>query len=152
MINQGRSVPLTFRLVAMGLVIALIVWIIQNLPEMIAILSAIAFSMLIPMLWFSFQILTINPESKEIHYGTWVMGYKSGKPKKYTSLEKIFINKVKTSQNMYSQTNKGLTVRGVEFHAYLKYDEGEKIFLDSDQDEKRLEDKMIKIREKLGLS
>lgn len=152
MINQGRTVPLTFRLVLMGLIIAGIVWIMGNLPEIIAILLAIIFSLMIPMLWFSYQIIIIDPETKEIHYGTWIMGYKSGKPKKYTSLEKIFINRVKTSQNMYSQTNHGHTVRGIEFHAYLKYDGEEKIFLASDDDEKRLEDKMIKIREKLGLS
>ncbi len=151
MINQGRSVPLTFRLVAMGLIIAAIIWIMGNLPETIAILSAIFFSLLIPMLWFSFQILTIDPETKEILLGTYVMGYKFGKPKKYNSIEKVFINKVRTSQNMYSQANHGHTARGIEYHAYLKLDSEEKVFLASDKDEKRLEDKMMKIREKLSL-
>lgn len=152
MINQGRSVPLTFRLVGMLIVFAVVVFAMNNLPEMFAILSAILLSLLVPMLWFSFQIITIDPETKEIHYGTWLMGYKTGKPRKYNSLEKIFINKVKTSQKMYSQANHGHTTRGVEFHAYLKYDEDKKIFLASDKDEKKLEDQMIKIRKKLGLS
>ncbi len=152
MINQGRTVPLTFRLVGMVIVIVAVVFSMQIFSEVLAILLAMVLSLIVPMLWFSFQIITIDPSAQEIHYGTWLMGYKTGKPKKYHSLDKIFINRVKTSQTMYSRSNTSHTAKGVEYHAYLKFNEEEKIFLASDKDEKRLEDKMIKIREKLDLS
>jgi len=134
------------------MVFALIVVSMQNLPENPAILIAILLSFLFPMIWFSNKILTIDNDSKEIHQGYWIMGYKTGKPKKYQSLDKVFINKVKTSQSMYSQTNRGHTMKGVEYHAYLKYDGEKKLFLASDPMEKKLEQKMTKISEKLGLS
>ncbi|MEP1094483.1 MAG: hypothetical protein ABJG78_05205 [Cyclobacteriaceae bacterium] len=152
MINQGRSLPWTFRFIAVLIVFTLIVVSMQNLPERLAIPIAILLSFLFPMIWFSNKILTIDNDLKEIHEGYWIMGYKTGKRKKYKSVDKIFINKVKTSQSMYSQSNHGHSVKGVEYHAYLKYDEDKKLFLAGDPLEKRLENKMTKIREKLGLS
>ncbi len=152
MINQGRTVPLSFRFVGMGIVIAVIVLAMQNLPEVFAIMAAIALSLFIPMLWFSFQIISIDPDLKEIHYGTWLMGYKTGRARKYQSLDEIFINKVRTSQTMHSRSNTSHTVRGIEFHAYLKFNEDEKVFLLSDKDEGRLVERMTKIKEKLALS
>lgn len=151
MVNQGRSIPLTFRFVGMLFVFGLIAYLINTLPETIAIIAAILLSLLIPLLWFSFQILTIDTGTNEIHYGTWLMGYKTGKVRSFGSIEKFYINQVSTSQNMYSQTNRGHTVRGIEYHAFIKLDDGEKYFLTSDKDEKKLEEKVTKIREKLDL-
>lgn len=152
MINQGRSVPITFRLVGMLLIAAGIVLTLGNLKETVAIPLAIVLSFLAPMLWFSFQIITINTDTNEIHDGIWLMGYKTGKPKKFNSIDKFYINQVRTSQQMYSQANHGYTSRGIEYHAYLKLDDGEKYFLFSHRDEKKLEKKMTKIRQKLGIS
>lgn len=152
MINQGRSLPWTFRFIGVIAVFALIMIVIQNLPEHLAIWISIALSFLLPAIWFSNKILTIDNSSKEIHEGYWIMGYKTGKPRKYQSIEKIFVNKVKTSQNMYSQANHGHTTSGVEYHAYLKFDNDEKVFLVSNGDEKKLGEKVTKIREKLGIT
>jgi hypothetical protein len=152
MINQGRSVPLTFRFVGLLAIVALIILALENLPEMYAIILAILLSLLVPLLWFSFQILTVDTDNKEVHDGIWLMGYKTGRPKKFNAIDTIFINKVKTSQSMYSQANRQHTSRGIEYHAYLKFDNEEKYFLLSNKNEKKLEDKLIKIRQKLGLS
>ncbi|MEP5612513.1 MAG: hypothetical protein ABJP45_09705 [Cyclobacteriaceae bacterium] len=152
MINQGRSIPWTFRFICVLSVFALIVVSMQNLPEHLAIPISILLSFLFPMIWFSNKILTIDTALKEIHEGYWIMGYKTGKPKKYQSLDKIFINEVNTSQSMYSQANRKHTFKEVEYHAYLKFNAVEKLFLLRDRSEKKLGERVIKISEKLELS
>lgn len=152
MINQGRSVPLLFRLVGTIVASAIIIRALGTLPEGIAILAALALSSLIPMLWFSFNILTIDNTSKELHSGVWLMGFKTGKRRKFDHIEKIYINQVRTSQAMYSQSNRKHTSRGVEYHAYLKLTNGEKHFLLSHKSERELTSKVKELRKKLDLS
>lgn len=152
LINQGRSVPLTFRFVGMLVLMVGMFQIIQNVPETLAILLAIGLSLLIPMLWFSFNILSVNSDTKEVHLGIWVMGYKTGRPKKFGSIEKIYVNKVKTSQAMYSQANQGYLSKGLEYKAFIKFQDGEKYFLTSHPNEKTLHKKVVEIGKKLDLS
>ena len=79
------------------------------------------------------------------------MGHKFGKPIKYESIEKIFINRVKTKQTMYSLSNRQNVVTDHEYRAYLKLDNGEKFYLLSHPLEETVEEKVTKIREKLGV-
>ena len=53
---------------------------------------------------------------------------------------------------MYSQANLGSDVKGIEYHAYLKLNDGEKYFLTSGRNEQELEEKVLKIRKKLDLN
>ena len=152
MINQGRSLPWTFRFVGIVAVFVLIMIVMQNLSENLAIWISIALSFLLPAIWFSNKILSIDNSSKEIHEGYWIMGFKTGKSKKFGAIEKTYINKVKTTQKMYSRANQGYDIKGVEYHAYIKLDDDEKIFLIRNKSEKRLNEKVTKIREKLGLT
>lgn len=151
-INQGSSIPWTFRFIGVILVFAGIILFTQNFSEEIAVPVAIVLSLLMPMIWFSKSILIIDNSNKEIHEGVWLLGYKTGTPRKFSEIEKFYINKVKTSQQMYSHANVGHTSKGIEFQAYIKLDDGAKFFLTSDKNEKRLEEKVTKIREKLGMS
>ncbi len=121
------------------------------LPEPWSILIAIAISSFLPALWFATKVIIVDEEHKTIFDGVWTMGKKLGKPLKYHSIEKIFINKVKTKQTMYSLSNQSNVVANHEYRAYLKLDSGDKYFLFSHPLEERAEEKVTKIREKLAL-
>ena len=150
-INQGRSIPWTFRLVGMCAVFFAIVKINENLPEIYAVPLVILVSLLVPVLWFSYHIFMIDMDEKVIQEGLWIMGYRTGKPQPFNSIESFYINKVRVSQTMYSQTNRSHTLGKVEYKAFLKLDDGEKYFLTSHKNEKMLEEKLIKIKKKLGV-
>ena len=122
------------------------------LPEPWSILIAIAISSFLPALWFATNVIIINEESKTIFDGVWTMGRKLGKPVKYQAIEKIFINKVKTKQTMYSFANQSNVIANHEYRAFIKLDNGDKYFLFSHPLEERAEEKVIKIREKLALN
>ena len=152
MINQGRALPLTLRVVGVGIVLVAVVKIMQHFPESYAIPIAIALSFLAPMIWFSSTILTINLETKEIHLGTWIMGLKTGRPESFDHIEKIFINEVKTIQKMQRYGTGGVyEKRDVEYRAFIKLDNEEKYFLISHRSEKKVEKRVADIKKKLGI-
>lgn len=69
---------------------------------------------------------------------------RKGASKKFCSIEKVFINKAKVSQRMYTaHTSKSSTFHHIIFNAYLKFDDGTKIFLTS----RKNKDQLMKIME-----
>ena len=104
------------------------------------------------MLWFSFKMITIDTTAKELHEGVWIMGYKTGKSRKFGEIEKIYINKVKTNHKMYSQANLSHDIKGIEYHAYIKLDDGEKYFLTSHSNEENLHQRVNDLKKKLGIN
>lgn len=151
MINQGKAIQLPFRVVGVGTVLLIIVKVLEHFPQAIAIPVSILLSFVVPMLWFSSIILTINEETKEIHIGTWVLGKKTGKPKPYRTIDKIYINKVNVSQTMNTRANTHTSTH-VEYRAFVKIDDGEKHFLVSNKSEKKLEERVAEIKRKLGIN
>lgn len=151
MINQGTTFSLPFRVAGAGILMVIVVKIMQYLPETIAIPIAILLCFLVPILWFSSTILTISTETNKIHLGNWVMGFKTGKPKPFNSIEKFYVNKVNVSQTMNTRAN-SYTSNQVEYQAFLKLDDGEKYFLVSHRSEKKLEEKVAEIKKKLGIN
>ena len=150
-INKGRAVNLPIRLVGIIVVAVVTIKLMDSLPEPWSILIAILIASFLPALWFSFNVIIIDMDKKEIFDGVWTMGKRLGKPIPFNEIEKIFINKVKTKQTMYSLSNKQNIVTNHEFRAYLKLDNGEKFFLISHPVEDTLEEKVTKIRKKLGI-
>lgn len=64
---------------------------------------------------------------------------KNGVRKKYDSVEKIFINSMKVSQRMYTaHTNHSSNFHQVEYNAYVKFGEYQKIYLKSMKDKESL--------------
>lgn len=149
-INKGRFVPFHFRLASTGILLVAYVQVLLKLPEPIAIPLVIVGSFLLPAIWFSFVVLTIDNENKWVHDGVWVMGYKIGKSKGFNRIEKIFINKVSVSQTMNTRVNSHTTTRD-EFQAYLKTDSSKKYKLFSERSLKEAEKKVKEIEEKLGI-
>ncbi|MEQ6120563.1 hypothetical protein [Reichenbachiella sp. MALMAid0571] len=71
---------------------------------------------------------------------------KSGNKKKYSGVEKIFINSQTTSQRMYTMhTSHSSNFKNREFNAYLKFDNGNKIYLNTNKDKIVLMDNLRKL-------
>ncbi len=150
-INKGKVVNLPIRLVSVLVIFFIIFKLMETLSEPLSIFIAIVFASILPAIWFASYVIIIDEETKTVFDGIWTMGKRFGKPRKYDAIEKIFINRVKTKQTMYSLSNRQNIVANYEFKAYLKLDDGEKFFLISHPIEERVEEKVTKIRQKLGM-
>ena len=64
---------------------------------------------------------------------------RKGVMERYHEVEKVFINEAKMSQKMYTaHTGSSSMLRYVVFNAYMKLDDGRKIFLTSRKDKQKL--------------
>ncbi|MEO9485796.1 MAG: hypothetical protein ABJG47_20230 [Ekhidna sp.] len=151
-ISKGKAVNLPIRFLGALLMVVITVKLVDWLPEPWSIVSAIAIATFLPALWFATNVIIIDAEKKTIYDGIWTMGRKLSKPVKYEAIEKIFINKVKTKQTMYSLSNKQNIIANHEYRAYLKLVSGEKFFLLSHPLEERIEEKVTKIKKKLDIN
>jgi len=85
----------------------------------------------------------IIPESNTYREYNSILFIKTGKGKKYQRIEKIFINPAKVSQKIYTaHTLNSGTFHDVEYNAYLKFSDGEKIFLLSGKNRNRIRDRL----------
>ncbi|MEP0984450.1 hypothetical protein [Ekhidna sp.] len=150
-INKGKAINLPFRFLSVISVVALTIVLLDALPEPISIFIVIAIASLLPAIWFATNVIIIDEDHKTIFDGVWTMGKKLGKPANYDTIEKIFINKVKTKQTMYSLANNQNIVVNHEYQAFLKLSNGDKYFLISHPLIERVEEKVMKIKEKLDL-
>ncbi len=62
-------------------------------------------------------------------YNSFFLFIKSGKRMKYGGIEKLFINRSKVTQRMYSRTNQSSIFSHNEYNGYVKFDDGIKIQL-----------------------
>lgn len=150
-INKGKAVNLPFRFLAVIVMVFLTITLMDALPEPLSIFIVIIIASLLPAIWFATKVIIIDEEHKTIFDGVWTMGKKLGEPANYDSIEKIFINKVKTSQTMYSLSNNRNVVTNHEFRAYLKLSNGDKYLLLTHPLEERVKEKVTKIKQKLDL-
>ncbi|MEO1254004.1 MAG: hypothetical protein AAFY41_03825 [Bacteroidota bacterium] len=148
-INKGRTISLPIRLLGVFGILMLITTAMINLSEAWAILVSIILASFFPALWFSFNVIIIDAENQEVFEGVWTMGKRFGKPVPFNKIEKIFINKVKTRQTIYSLSSKQNIVANHEFRAYLKLDNEEEYFLISHPIKERAQDKVSEIKRKL---
>lgn len=130
----------------------LIVVSMDQLASPYSIAVAIALSTLVPAAWFATDLLIIDLEENKIFNGTWVMGFKFGQITPVSSIEKIFINRIKTKQTVYSLANNRNVSTNYEYHAYLKLDTGDKFFMVSHPLADRIIKKSKQVVHKLRLS
>jgi hypothetical protein len=78
----------------------------------------------------AYEGTVINKESRSyVEYKSFFF-IKSGKTKSYSEVEKIFINKSKTTQRLYTaHTTHSSIFSNHEFNAFLKFDNGVKVKL-----------------------
>ncbi len=140
-INQGRYVPLTIRIAGTIGITTAIVNILTFLPESLAILSAILASIPVPVLWFSFHILTIDPEEKKIHKTVWVMGLEISNVTGYNQIHSITMRPLPKRRQAYQP----------EHTAVLQFDDHKELTLVHRMNKKELHEKIEAMKTKLGL-
>jgi hypothetical protein len=92
------------------------------------------------------------PESNSYREYNSILFIKTGKGKKYQRIEKIFINPVRVSKTIYTaHTSNSSTFQDVEYNAYLKFSDGEKIFLLSGKNKNRIRNRLKIIAETLNI-
>ncbi len=57
--------------------------------------------------------------------------WKTGKTASYTGLDKLYIHSVKVSQKVYTMVTTGITSKNTVYDAYLKLEDGSRIYLTS---------------------
>lgn len=149
-INQGRIVPVTFRWLWTMLMFFLIAICFQNLPELPAVLCAIGCSLAVFPVWSAYYLLEIDTENRTVGDHTWVMGRKLGKQTSYEGIEKVFINSAMMAQSVNGHGGSGYQSRWREYQAFVKFDDGRKVFLISDRDLNLLQDRLQPMLKKLG--
>jgi hypothetical protein len=95
----------------------------------------------------------INPGSRTYREYNSFLFLKKGKRKKYGSIEKIFVNSGKVTQKVYTaHTMTSATFSRVEYNAWLKFRDGEKLFLASARNKEKLLKRLNEIAGKLNTS
>lgn len=95
----------------------------------------------------------IDPSSGSYREYNAFLFIKKGKRKRYGSIESIFVNAGKVSQKIYTaHTTSSSTFSSVEYNAYLKFGDGNKIFLFSDKNRRRLMRRLQHVAGKLNTS
>lgn len=92
-----------------------------------------------------FRGVDFNGQEKVYREYNSFLFVKFGKWLKYNQAEKIFINAGSTSQKIYTQVTDGITVKSKDYNAYLKFDNGSKIYLASKKDKNRLIKRLQKL-------
>ena len=150
-VNKGKTFPFSIRFVSAVLIVFGIIQVMRSLEEPWSILVSIVLSFILPGIWFATNIIIIDLEKKQLFDGAWTLGFRMGKTQSFDSIEKVFLNKVKTKQIMYSLSNQQNIIANHEYQAYIKLNTGEKFFLFSHPLEERAEEKLTKISKKLKL-
>lgn len=93
----------------------------------------------------------VDVKQKTYKEYTSYMFIKSGEVERFNGIEKIFINSARQSQRLNSMyTLEGSTYHNTVYNAYLKFDNGKKIFLTSRKDKDVLIAQMQRAADVLG--
>ncbi|MGC1241884.1 MAG: hypothetical protein WA874_09855 [Chryseosolibacter sp.] len=94
----------------------------------------------------------IIPAAQSYREYNSILFIKSGKGKRYTSMEKIFINPVKVRQTMYTaHTLQSSSFSNLEYNAYLKFSDGVKVFLLAGKNKRKVINKLQGIADTLNI-
>jgi len=74
---------------------------------------------------------------------------KFGKWKSVGEVEKIFIKGIKTSQKFYGRANQSSVIKNYIYKAFLKFENGESVFLYENKNKKKMDNKVREINDQL---
>jgi hypothetical protein len=87
----------------------------------------------------AFEGTEIYPASHRYREYNSFLFLKTGRPKSFQGIEKIFINSGRVTQRIYTaHTTSSSSFSNVEYNAYLKFSEGVKVFLFSGRNKNRM--------------
>ena len=95
--------------------------------------------------------LEIMPDKKEYRNYNSILFVRKGRWKNYTYIEKIYITKSFRTQKIYTRVTGGPIIRKEYFNAYMKFEDGDKIFLQSSNHKKLLIRSLQKLSKRIGL-
>ena len=132
-IRFGLLLPWTFRLLAAcAIILGLSAW--QTNPWVTIIIGVAGFFALVTA-----EGTEINPANKTYREYTSFFVFKTGRFESYDHIERIFINRSKESQQMYTaRTLHSSTFEDTIYNAYLKFSNGEKIHLQKTKNKEKL--------------
>lgn len=151
-IKQEAYFPFTFRIFGLILLLfGLLIWTQVHLSVWVRWLIttgswAIGICMAVARygLW-------VDPESKHFCVYVNILGWKSGKPVPYGSIESIFMNEVTETTTVQSRAGSVYDARNKVHKAFMKLDNGEKIHMDTDKKPERLLERVVSYRKALGV-
>ena len=94
------------------------------------------------------DILVVDFDRKQIKEGFKILGLRHTDKTNFSGLEKIFINKINTSQ-AFRHLTRTMTIRDEMYKAFLKTDEGDKYWIGIDRDKDKLIKRLKVINEDL---
>ena len=132
-IKGARLFPFPFLVLGAGFLLAgLGVFVIQ--PIVSLVLTVFGLSIIT-----GFEGTEVYPDSRTYREYNSFLFFKTGRAKRFESIEKIFINSGKVSQRIYTtHTMSSSTFTNIEYNVYLKFTEGEKVFLFSGRSRKNI--------------
>ena len=142
-IKSEKLFPFHFQL--LGLVSFFIGCILILLHPFIAPLPIV-----IGLIFFtSYSGVEFNLRDQSYREYNWFLFFKSGKFLPYNKVEKIFINASEVSQYIYTMVTTGKSYYNIEYDAYLKFSNGQKIFLASNRNKNKLLKRLKKLTDHL---
>jgi hypothetical protein len=88
-------------------------------------------------IWSAKDILVIDFDNGQIREGFKILGLSHTDKTKFSGFEKIFINKINTSQT-FRQLTRTMTIRDENYKAFLKTHEGDKYWVGINDDKDKL--------------
>lgn len=151
-IRQEAYFPFTFKL--FGLILfafGLLIWTQREWHLIVKILTMFGSFSLGGAIISARYGLIIDPIEKTLLEYVQVLFWRTGKPRAYGSIEKIFINEVTEAAKFQTRTGSVHNVKNQVYKAYIKLDNDEKVQLDKDKKRDRLEERIQNYREELGV-
>lgn len=94
--------------------------------------------------------LEIMPDKKEYRTYNSLFFVKKGKWRTYNSVEKIFITTSSETQKVYTRVTEGPTIRKKYFNAFIKFEDGDKVFLISHKSKAAVIKKLHRLSDRIG--
>lgn len=127
-VKGGKLFPLQFQLLAFILLFLGTALLFVNLP--VAIIMLLVSGLLLTG-YSGCEFDLGNKSYRE--YNSFFM-FRFGKWKNTKAVDKIYVNKIKTSQKIYSRANLSTTVKAFTYKCFVKFSDGEKILLLENKD------------------
>lgn len=138
-IKSEKLFPFHFQLLG-GIVLAAGLVAIIVIPLLGIVLAIIGF-----MTLTTYSGVQFDKNKKAYREYISLLFIKIGKFKSYDFVDKVYVNANQTTQKIYTRVNEGSEIKNIEYDAFIKLSNNEKLFLTSDKDKKKLLNKLDRI-------
>ena len=150
-ISQGRVMNSWFRYSLTLIVVCAVLVITIQYPDPFGFAIICTLSFLLIIAWTSIYLVEIDLKKKEYSDLTLVLGRRIGKTHSYPDIEDVFIKRFKTTRERQNYGTGSIhTESGVEYQAYVKFTNGVKLELTSDENKERLIENLDPILKKMN--